>query len=176
MKTHSFQLFPIVKTNFLLISLLIVIGLVLFSLLVNNTFPPQVLGFVVLVIPLLMGRRKHHAELTNSSLQVISSQLKTAAFWELKELDVLGATKLDPNSDTIPKFIKPTFFSNSTDREYGFGKSENGQTVFQFVSRVDVPLVLIPLKAGGHILLSLQKSDLFLETLSSLTLESLESA
>ncbi len=176
MKNQTFQLFPVIKTNFLLVCIVITAGLVLFSLIANKTFPFQAISLLILVIPALRSQTKNIAEIKNDFLYISSDQLKVPGTWKLSELHTLGAKKLDTDSSEIPVALKPTFLSNNTNRKFGFGKSKDGQDVFHFVSRNDVPLVFIPLKAGGHILLSLKQPDLFLTALLSSTLDSLESA
>jgi hypothetical protein len=85
--------------------------------------------------------------------------------WNFKELDILEAQVLDPSKEKIPSRLSPTFFSRNTDRQYGFGTTNDGKKAFHFVSREDVPLVIIPLKDQGHILLSLKEPDQFISAL-----------
>jgi hypothetical protein len=161
MKSH--WLYPPINEgllNFLVISMSFAAAIEIFG---GRVFPG--FGFFGWVLSTLVffTQNLNLVLIQKDFLHVISVQVGVGSIkWGLDELDVSGARELDvsvPRNDwEIPQHL-------STQQRYGSIKLENGKSAFHFISRSKVPLVLIPVKKGGYILLSLKAPKNFLTAL-----------
>jgi hypothetical protein len=161
----SYWLYPPVGEgllNFLVISMSLAAAIEIFG---NKVFPGFAFFGWLLSVLLFFMQRLNLLFIKDDFLHLVSVQKEVGSVkWNLRELDILGAREFDVSS---PERLQELSRKPAIKRKYGFTKLENGEPAFHFVAKSKVPLVLIPIKKGGYILLSLKDPKDFLRALSA---------
>ncbi len=98
------------------------------------------------------------------SLSLITTPLNFSS-WDIEELNMNESCILLPKTEEANSILRLHEILNDSVNYFGLKKLKNNQTIFRFLSRTDVPLVIIPIKSGGHILLSLENPEAFIAVL-----------